>query len=158
MYEFELENEQKTLRLGYQFGQSIKKGCIVYLEGELGSGKTTFVRGVLSGLGYNGKVKSPTYTIVESYDLGRCDIYHFDLYRLADPEELEYLGIRDYFTANSLILVEWPGKGQGFIPVPDVVVYLKYLTDGRNLTIIPKSEKGEQLLHKIDMNDKNSVN
>ena len=144
-----LKNEQQTLRFGRQLGQDLIKGCIIYLQGELGSGKTTFVRSLLTGLGYNDKVKSPTYTIVKPYKLGQYDIYHFDLYRLADPEELEYLGIRDYFSENSVVLVEWPDKGWGFLPEPDVVIYLKYVDDGRNAIIESKSEKGEQLLHNI---------
>ena len=149
MQNFLLKNEKQTLRFGKQFGQGLIKGCVVYLEGELGSGKTTFVRGVLSGLGYTGKVKSPTYTIVESYNLGQYEIYHFDLYRLADPEELEYLGIRDYFNENSVVLVEWPDKGLGFLPDPDVIIQLTYVDDGRNVTIRSNSEKGEHLLHEI---------
>jgi len=115
----------------------------------LGSGKTIFVRGLLVGLGYIGNVKSPIYIIVESYDLNQYDIFHFDLYRLTDPEELEYLGIRDYFSENSVVLVEWPDKGLGFLPEPDVVIHLKYVDEGRNAIIESKSEKGEQLLHKI---------
>jgi len=147
MSDFLLKNEQQTLKFGRQFGQGLTKGSVIYLEGDLGSGKTTFVRGVLWGLGYTGTVKSPTYTIVESYHLEAFDLYHFDLYRLADPEELEYLGIRDYFIENSVVLVEWPDKGRGVLPEPDVVILLKYLVDGRKLTIRSHTAKGERLLH-----------
>jgi len=149
MCDFQLKNEQQTLKFGRHFSQGLKKGCVIYLEGELGSGKTTFVRGVLSGLGYTGKVKSPTYTIVESYNLEAYDIYHFDLYRLADPEELEFLGIRDYCIENSVVLVEWPDKGQGFLPEPDVVILLQYRADGRNVTMSTNTERGERLLHEF---------
>ena len=149
MPDFLLKNEQQTLRFGRQLGQALLKGCVIYLQGELGSGKTTFVRGLLAGLGYSGNVKSPTYTIVESYKLGGYDIYHFDLYRLADPEELEYLGIRDYFNENSVVLIEWPDKGLGYLPEPDVVIQLNYVEDGRNVIIESKTKKGERLLRKI---------
>ena len=149
MHDFLLKNEQHTLRFGRQIGKGLIKGCIIYFEGELGTGKTTIVRGLLAGLGYSGKVKSPTYTIVESYKTDQYDIYHFDLYRLADPEELEYLGIRDYFNEDSVVLVEWPGRGLGFLPDPDVVIQLNYVEDGRNVIIESKSVKGEQLLHRI---------
>ena len=126
-----LESEQQTLDCGKQFGQILQPGCIVFLTGDLGCGKTTFVRGLIQGLGYQGRIKSPTYTLVETYELTQFAVYHFDLYRLADPEELEFLGIRDYFNNHSVVFVEWPEKGLGYLPAPDIVISFQYVENGR---------------------------
>lgn len=120
-------SEREMLEFGQAFAKKIKPGDKIYLYGNLGSGKTTLVKGILSGLGYDGAVKSPTYTLVENYDFNDFAVYHFDLYRLADPEELEWLGIRDYFNEKSICLIEWPEKGQGFLPLADIILELDYL-------------------------------
>lgn len=130
-------------RLAHTCGDS---GCIFYLNGDLGVGKTTLVRGFLRALGYTGKVKSPTYTLVENYSLAERMIYHFDLYRLADPEELEYIGIRDYFNDETICLIEWSEKGQPFIPKPDVEVQIFHDGEARLLELVACSEIGEKFL------------
>lgn len=98
--------------------------CIIYLQGELGAGKTTLARGFLHGAGYTQSVKSPTYTIVEPYLIGNKTIYHFDLYRLTDAAELNYIGALDYFNENATSLIEWSERGTGFIPPADVICFL----------------------------------
>lgn len=121
-----LANEQQTEALGRYLAQQLEPPCVIYLQGELGAGKTTLVRGLLRGLGHLGSTKSPTYTLVEPYELAQCQVFHFDLYRLADPEELEYIGIREYQSQDAMLIFEWPDKGQGMIPKADLVIQLAY--------------------------------
>ncbi len=141
-----LADEEATLAFGARLAQAMNRGLVVYLHGELGVGKTTLVRGVLRALGLNGPVKSPTYTLVEPYRCAGRQAYHFDLYRLTDPEELEYIGVRDFFAEDALCLVEWPERGSGFLPEADVVVRLEYCPEGRRVHLEAPSAKGRVAL------------
>jgi tRNA threonylcarbamoyladenosine biosynthesis protein TsaE len=107
----------------------------IHLQGDLGSGKTTLVRGLLHALGHRGSVRSPTYTLLEPYAFSDRTVLHFDLYRIADPEELEYLGAREQSDARTLWLVEWPERGQGWLPPPDLIVTLRHEGEGRRLIL-----------------------
>lgn len=109
--------------------------AVIYLCGELGTGKTTFVRGALRSIGYQGLVKSPTFTVVESYLIGKQPIHHFDLYRISDPEELDFIGIRDYASDNSITIFEWPEKGQAFIPPSTLKITLSHAGTARHAEI-----------------------
>ena len=127
-----LADTSATLALGASLASQFPSGGVILLNGDLGSGKTTLVRGLLRACGHQGIVKSPTYTLVEPYQFPDREVYHFDLYRLGDPEELEYIGGRDYFHSNALCLVEWPDKAEGFLPKEDLSIYLSYQTNGRS--------------------------
>ncbi len=141
-----LANEAATLAVGAQLANSLIPGLTIYLHGDLGAGKTTLVRGLLHGLGHSGKVKSPTYTLVEPYVISRLNIYHFDLYRFIDPEEWEAAGFRDYFNPQTICLVEWPEKAGDLIPQADMDVILTVKDEGRILTIKANSQQAEQCL------------
>ncbi|HET8849852.1 MAG TPA: tRNA (adenosine(37)-N6)-threonylcarbamoyltransferase complex ATPase subunit type 1 TsaE [Marinobacter sp.] len=151
---FFLKDEAETERLGSELARAVRGaggGVTVFLEGDLGMGKTTLSRGVMRGLGHEGAVKSPTYTLVEPYEHLEPPVYHFDLYRLGDPEELEYMGIRDYFETACFCLIEWPERGHGVLPEPDLDVYLEREGSGRSLVMLARSERGAKLLDMIEL-------
>jgi tRNA threonylcarbamoyladenosine biosynthesis protein TsaE len=141
-----LANESEQEQLAAQMAQFTEQGSVIFLQGDLGAGKTTFVRGFLQGLGHKGVVKSPTYTLVEPYSIDNKRIYHFDLYRLANPDELEYAGGRDYFDGESICLVEWPEKAEGFLPVADIQLLLSYENEGRRAEIMANTARGKSVL------------
>ena len=130
-------------------------GAVLYLQGDLGAGKTTFTRGIMRGFGYQGAVKSPTYTLVEPYEFAQCHIYHFDLYRLADPEEVEYLGTEDYFANNNLCIFEWPEKGVQHIPAADLVISLEVEGTGRRLECQSLTAKGDLIAERLSSSGRN---
>lgn len=155
--QFSFENEAEMLQFGSRLAslfretlnQNAEAALVVYLNGELGAGKTTLTRSIVQSFGYVGNVKSPTYTLVEEYALSPYALYHFDLYRLADPEELEFMGIRDYFRAQTICLLEWASRGKGMIPNADIVIQIDYADQGRRLSLLPKSPLGQQIVAKI---------
>ena len=120
----------------------------VYLQGELGAGKTTFVRAWLRALGVTGTVRSPTYTLVEPYTTKYGQYYHYDLYRIGSIDELEMLGFRDYLQDSCLI--EWPERIQGYLPAPDLQIQIEFLADGRRVTIDAKTQVGKDVLAKAE--------
>jgi len=144
-----LLNAEQTVLFGKRLSQACETAICIYLHGDLGAGKTTLTRGFIQGLGHVGNVKSPTYTLVEPYELNDWQVYHFDLYRLSDPEELEFMGIRDYFGDSSHCLVEWPEKGEGFLPEPDIDLTVTYVGEQRQITLQANTDSGIRVLKKL---------
>lgn len=133
-----IKDEAAMMAFGGKLADDLTDSGIVLLKGDLGVGKTTLVRGLLRHLGHKGIVKSPTYTLVEPYELQGRQVYHFDLYRLGDPEELEYMGGRDYWESGSLCLIEWPEQAKGYLPEANLILEISYQGTGRSISIINK--------------------
>ncbi|MCX7962386.1 MAG: tRNA (adenosine(37)-N6)-threonylcarbamoyltransferase complex ATPase subunit type 1 TsaE [Burkholderiales bacterium] len=144
--ELSLPDERATLRLGAAFAKGARGGLVLHLSGELGTGKTTLVRGLLSGLGYNGRAKSPTYTLVEPYTISSLHLYHFDLYRFSDEREWLSSGFQEHFGPESLCVVEWPERAGAALPPPDVQVTLEHADGGRRARVRAFSAAGERWL------------
>lgn len=151
----QLDDEAATLACGARLAKILQPGFTVYLHGELGAGKTTFTRGVLQGFGHVGKVKSPTYTLVEIYQLqhnidfnvnSSYTLYHFDLYRFNDENEWDAAGFRDYFNAQSICIIEWPEKAAHVLPEPDIHVRLSLYDEGRKIQFSAGSVLGSKCL------------
>jgi len=144
-----LDDEDRQVALGECLGRALEGRGRVYLAGELGAGKTTLARGVLRAYGHQGAVKSPTYTLVEPYELDAVRLYHFDLYRLADAEELEFIGGRDLLAEDCLCLIEWAERGEGWLPEPDVRVSLAHRDDGREASLEAHTPRGDRVLARV---------
>ena len=144
-----LPGVDETERLGAELAATLPDGIVVFLLGELGAGKTCLVRGLLRALGHQGAVKSPTYTLLEEYTLAGREIIHFDLYRLTDPEELDLIGIRDYFNGKACCFIEWPQRGEEHLPREDIIIKISLDGDGRVATISARSETGMMFLQSI---------
>jgi len=143
-----LTSESQTLVLGKEIAPVLQKGLVIYLLGDLGAGKTTLVRGILNQLGESGSIKSPTYTLVESYTTPSLTIHHFDLYRFQNPYEWDDLGLSDFFSNHALCLIEWPEKAEALLPPPDWKISLLWVPDGRTANISAFSNLGESCLKK----------
>jgi tRNA threonylcarbamoyladenosine biosynthesis protein TsaE len=162
--EYFLADERATIAVGDGLAQVVlaqdeqndkmQPALIVYLKGDLGAGKTTLTRGFVRGMGHQGNVKSPTYTLVEPYELPPWQVYHFDLYRLGDAEELEYMGIRDYFAENCCCFIEWPEKGAGILAKADIVIELDYQDEQRTVALFSFSARGEAILQHYSQRQK----
>jgi len=145
-----LPDEAATLAFGADLAQALNPGLVIFLVGDLGTGKTTLTRGVLRGLGYSGKVKSPTYTLVELYIVSSLYLYHFDFYRFADPLEWEDAGFREHFNAETVCFVEWPEKAGEFLPIPDLRIRIEAQQNGRSLHVHAETEAGKQCLARLN--------
>jgi tRNA threonylcarbamoyladenosine biosynthesis protein TsaE len=141
--------ETNMLTLGEQLAHACSDTVVIFLHGPLGAGKTTLARGFLRGLGCTDKVKSPTYTLVESYQIGSGYVYHFDFYRLRDPLELDDIGIRDYFTPKSICLIEWPEYGEGVLPSADLACFIEIQGEKRAIKLIAQSPIGDGIIERM---------
>jgi tRNA threonylcarbamoyladenosine biosynthesis protein TsaE len=141
-----LADEAATLRLGEALATGAQNGLVLHLKGDLGAGKTTLVRGLLRGLGFTGRVKSPSYSLVEPYGLSRLNLYHFDFYRLRDRSEWQDSGFRDYFNSDALCVVEWPERAGDAISSPDLEIELSYSGAERQAALNARSQRGKDWL------------
>ena len=146
-----IASEAEMEMLGAQIARAAVGSCVFYLDGPLGAGKTVLARGYIRELGFVGPVKSPTFTLVEPYDVGGVVLNHFDLYRLNDPCELEFIGIEDYFPSRANVIVEWAEKGVGFLPTPDLYISLDYSSqrNAREVGLVSATKLGDEILLKM---------
>ena len=142
----QLADENATLNYAHRLARALQPGMVIYLHGDLGAGKTTLVRGILNELGYTGRVKSPTYTLLEPYSVGNLEVRHFDLYRLNSPKEWQEAGFDDEFNGQNIFLIEWPEQALGSLPLADIDIHFHILTDSREVTMLANSPLGKQCL------------
>jgi tRNA threonylcarbamoyladenosine biosynthesis protein TsaE len=147
--EWELATAADMEALGGKLATQLGAVRLIYIHGPLGAGKTTLVRGLLHALGHAGAVKSPTFTLVEPYAFGNLSLYHFDLYRLKDPEELEFMGVRDYLHGNGVCVVEWAERAQNVLPTPDLDIMISLTGTGRRVRITTHKTQGMALLEAL---------
>lgn len=143
--ERQVKSADEMESLGSKIAAQLSKAFLIYLRGPLGAGKTTLVRGMLRGLGHDGTVKSPTFTLVEPYSFPKLEFYHFDLYRLNNPEELEFLGVRDYLHGEGVCVVEWAERAEDVLPTPDVDIMISPTGTGRIVRITTYTDHGKSL-------------
>jgi len=148
-----IRDENAMRDFGARLIGACEHGGVITLSGELGTGKTTLVRGALQSLGVDSGVRSPTYTLVEYYPFDRFAVAHFDLYRLANAEELEYLGYRDYLNPQTLCLIEWPQRAEGYLSATDLAIELDYDPQGRRLELQAESDWGCELQTRLGLAD-----
>jgi tRNA threonylcarbamoyladenosine biosynthesis protein TsaE len=144
-----LPSESDLLAFGSDLAKATLEGTTIFLYGQLGAGKTTLTRGFLRGLGFTDKVKSPTYTLVEPYEINGRKLFHFDFYRLDNAMELEHIGIRDYFSPTTICLIEWPEKGFPFLPQPDLACYISFANPGRDIRLEAQTELGHWIVKQL---------
>lgn len=144
-----LDDEDATLAFAARLAGGLQRGLVIYLHGDLGAGKTTLVRGVLRALGFDGRVKSPTYTLLETYQAGGLELRHFDLYRLNDEEEWEVAGFRDEFNGENIFFIEWPDRAASLLPPADLDIHLAPTGQGRTLAVTAYSTRGKSCLNAL---------
>ncbi|SFW59486.1 tRNA (adenosine(37)-N6)-threonylcarbamoyltransferase complex ATPase subunit type 1 TsaE [Luteibacter sp. UNCMF366Tsu5.1] len=147
-----LADEEATLALGQQFAAALDGGLVMHLYGDLGAGKTTFARAFLRALGVGERVKSPTYSLIEGYDVGERRAFHLDLYRIADPGELEWLGLDSLAEPGAIVLVEWPERGAGALPPVDLALHFRHDGTGRAVRVEAASEAGQRFSERLQGN------
>jgi tRNA threonylcarbamoyladenosine biosynthesis protein TsaE len=153
MINVELKGEQQQVAFGACLSKAVGDKALIFLRGDLGAGKTTLVRGFLQARGHQGNVKSPTYTLIEPYELPGGLCYHLDLYRLGDGEELEYLGLREMLAEQAVLLVEWPQRGHGWLPPPDLQVEIEHAGESRIVHLSASTQEGEKILSRISLDN-----
>ena len=149
LLDLSLPTEESLLEFAATLAKLCTPPLVIFLKGDLGAGKTCFARGFLRGLAYRGKVKSPTYNLVEAYEVAQMNIFHFDFYRIQEPAELDFIGIQDYWQSSAIFLIEWPEKGGRLLPPVDLTCFLEVAGNGRKLQIQSESVAGEKLVAKL---------